>query len=76
MVEGEAVGGKDRIRPCHIGDGEVVGAAAPEIGAENRGRAMLEKMGWSTGMGLGANNNRGIVEPVSQIIKRSKAGLG
>ncbi|KAL9629337.1 MAG: hypothetical protein Q9204_005327, partial [Flavoplaca sp. TL-2023a] len=27
-------------------DGEVVGAAAPEIGLENRGRAMLEKMGW------------------------------
>lgn len=58
-------------------DGEVVGAAAPEIGQENRGRTMLEKMGWSTGTALGAlNNNRGLVQPVTQVIKTSKAGLG
>lgn len=58
-------------------DGEVVGAAAPEIGLENRGRTMLEKMGWSTGTALGAlNNNRGLVQPVTQVIKTSKAGLG
>ena len=31
-------------------EGAVVGASAPEIGAENKGRAMLEKMGWSSGM--------------------------
>ena len=58
-------------------DGEVVGAAAPELGQENRGRAMLEKMGWCTGTVLGAvNNNRGIVQPVTQIVKTGKAGLG
>jgi len=58
-------------------DGEVVGAAAPELGQENRGRAMLEKMGWSTGTALGAlNNTRGIVQPVAQIVKTGKAGLG
>ncbi len=45
-------------------DGEVVGAAAPELGAENKGRAMLEKMGWSTGTALGAINNKGILQPV------------
>ena len=58
-------------------DGEVVGAAAPEIGQENKGRAILEKMGWSTGTVLGAvNNTRGIVQPVVQTVKTGKAGLG
>ncbi|KAL4778083.1 hypothetical protein BJX76DRAFT_167140 [Aspergillus varians] len=57
-------------------DGDVVGASAPEIGAENKGRAMLEKMGWSTGTALGATNNKGILLPVAQVVKNSKAGLG
>lgn len=57
-------------------DGEVVGASAPEIGAENRGRAMLEKMGWSTGTALGATNNKGILLPVAHVVKNSRAGLG
>ena len=58
-------------------DGEVVGAAAPELGQENRGRTMLEKMGWSTGTTLGAvQNTRGIVQPVAQVVKTGKAGLG
>ena len=58
-------------------DGEVVGAAAPEIGQENRGRTMLERMGWSTGTALGAlNNNRGLVQPVAQVVKTSRSGLG
>ena len=33
-------------------DGEIVGAMAPELGQENKGRAMLEMMGWSTGTAL------------------------
>ncbi|KAL8856908.1 MAG: hypothetical protein Q9178_006497 [Gyalolechia marmorata] len=57
-------------------DGEVVGAAAPEIGIENRGRAMLEKMGWSKGTALGALNNKGMLQPVTHIVKTTKAGLG
>lgn len=57
-------------------DGEIVGAAAPELGAENKGRAMLEKMGWSTGTALGAMNNKGILHPVAHIVKTTKAGLG
>ena len=56
-------------------DGEVVGAAAPELGSENRGRAMLEKMGWSTGTALGALNNKGIMQPVLHVVKTTKAGL-
>ncbi|KAE8349064.1 hypothetical protein BDV28DRAFT_69481 [Aspergillus coremiiformis] len=57
-------------------DGDIVGASAPEIGAENKGRAMLEKMGWSTGTALGATNNKGILSPVAHVVKNSKAGLG
>ncbi|KAM3427635.1 hypothetical protein MY4824_009313 [Beauveria thailandica] len=57
-------------------DGEIVGASAPELSIENRGRAMLEKMGWSTGTALGSEDNKGILIPVIQTMKRSKAGLG
>ncbi|KAG8529263.1 uncharacterized protein KY384_005898 [Bacidia gigantensis] len=60
----------------HYQEGEVVGASAPELGEENKGRAMLEKMGWSTGTGLGAINNKGIPLPVAQIVKTTRAGLG
>jgi len=37
---------------------------------------MLEKMGWSSGTALGALNNKGILEPVSHVVKTTKAGLG
>lgn len=57
-------------------DGEVVGSHLPELNSENRGRAMLEKMGWSTGMALGSDENKGILQPVAHVMKRSKAGLG
>ncbi|RAH53872.1 R3H and G-patch domain protein [Aspergillus piperis CBS 112811] len=57
-------------------DGDVVGGSAPEIGAENKGRAMLEKMGWSIGTPLGSMNNKGILQPVAHIVKNSRAGLG
>jgi hypothetical protein len=57
-------------------DGDVVGAAAPELGAENRGRAMLEKMGWAAGTGLGAVENKGILQPIAHVVKNSRAGLG
>ncbi|RAL08436.1 putative R3H and G-patch domain protein [Aspergillus homomorphus CBS 101889] len=57
-------------------DGEVVGASAPEIGAGNKGRAMLEKMGWSIGTPLGAINNKGILQPVAHVVKNSRTGLG
>lgn len=74
---GKARGGGFASAGVSYRDGEVVGATAPELGMENRGRAMLEKMGWSTGTALGAlNNNRGIVQPVTQVVKTGKAGLG
>lgn len=57
-------------------EGDVVGASAPEIPSGNIGRMMLEKMGWISGMSLGTQSNRGILEPVSHVVKKSKAGLG
>ena len=57
-------------------DGDVVGAHAAEIGIENRGRAMLERMGWSQGTALGTADNQGILQPIKHIVKTSKLGLG
>jgi hypothetical protein len=57
-------------------DGDIVGGSAPELGVENRGRAMLEKMGWSSGTALGALDNKGILQPVTHVVKTTKAGLG
>ncbi|KAF2641346.1 hypothetical protein P280DRAFT_468978 [Massarina eburnea CBS 473.64] len=56
-------------------DGEVVGASAPELGPENKGRALMEKMGWSKGMALGATDNKGILQPIAHVVKTNKAGL-
>lgn len=60
----------------HVTEGELVGENAPEIGKDNIGRRMLEKLGWSTGEGLGAHGNKGISEPVLAVVKKSKKGLG
>lgn len=57
-------------------DGDVVGAAAPEIGVENKGRAMLEKMGWAKGQALGKVGGAGILQPIAHTVKTGKAGLG
>ncbi len=72
------VGGNRRSgqKGIQLREGEIVGAAVPELGQENKGRNMLEKMGWSKGMALGALDNKGILEPVAQVMRHSKAGLG
>ena len=59
-----------------LADGQLVGAGAKEIGVENKGRAMLEKMGWSKGTALGAVDNKGILIPVDSVMKKTRAGLG
>jgi hypothetical protein len=71
-----AAGGRSGHKALTLREGEIVGASVPELGQENKGRTMLEKMGWSKGMALGALDNKGILEPVAQVMKRSKAGLG
>ena len=57
-------------------EGDVVGSDAPELGSENRGRAMLEKMGWNNGDALGATNNPGILNPIAHVVRGSRSGLG
>ena len=57
-------------------NGDVVGASAPEIGVENKGRAMLERMGWEMGRGLGAIGNEGSADVIKHVVKTTKAGLG
>lgn len=55
-------------------DGEIVGATAPEVNAGSKGRAMMMKMGWSVGMGLGAEN-KGILTPLKPVVKTTRKGL-
>lgn len=73
---GRGRGGGGGFGAASYRDGDIVGASAPELGANNKGRSMLEKMGWSTGTALGALNNKGMLQPVSHVVKNSKAGLG
>jgi hypothetical protein len=47
-----------------------------EIGQNNKGRRMLEKMGWRKGTGLGCLDNKGILEPIMPVIRDTKSGLG
>ncbi|KAF2827684.1 hypothetical protein CC86DRAFT_290474 [Ophiobolus disseminans] len=65
-----------RTRP-QVGyrDGEKVGANAPELGPENKGHALMMKMGWSKGMALGTMDNQGILHPIAHTVKTNKAGL-
>lgn len=74
-LPGRAGGGGGGNSAIGYREGEVVGAAAPEIGLENRGRGMLERMGWSAGMTLGTTG-QGILQPIAHVVKNSKAGLG
>ncbi|KAI0550888.1 hypothetical protein F4679DRAFT_540702 [Xylaria curta] len=60
----------------HLREGDIVGQHASEIGVENKGRAMLEKMGWTKGMSLGTVETQGITVPLTHVIKKTKAGLG
>lgn len=58
-----------------VKEGDIVGGKAPEIDVNNIGRQLLEKLGWLRGEGLGAHGNKGISEPLTATVKRSKLGL-
>lgn len=58
-----------------VNEGDVVGGKAPEIAHLNIGRKLLEKLGWTKGEGLGAIGNKGISEPLTATVKKSKTGL-
>ncbi|XP_072518474.1 angiogenic factor with G patch and FHA domains 1 [Salminus brasiliensis] len=46
-----------------------------EINEENKGRQMLEKMGWKSGEGLG-KDSAGITEPIGLQVHPAQSGLG
>ncbi|CAK9436278.1 uncharacterized protein LODBEIA_P08360 [Lodderomyces beijingensis] len=64
----------NRDSKARFKEGDIVGAEAPEIGVNNLGRQMLERLGWSRGMGLGVTG-RGINEPIVAKVKMSKTGI-
>ncbi|QIX00174.1 hypothetical protein AMS68_005691 [Peltaster fructicola] len=55
--------------------GEMVGAGAKEIGKENFGHKLMEKMGWTKGQALG-RDGEGVLEPIEQMMRVGRAGLG
>lgn len=57
-------------------EGEVVGQHARELASDNKGRMLLEKMGWAKGMALGTMDNKGIMVPIAHVMKKSRLGLG
>jgi hypothetical protein len=75
-VKGSTFRSGPRARPqTGYRDGEKVGEHAPELGPENKGHALLMKMGWSKGMALGTEDNQGILTPIAHTVKTNKAGL-
>lgn len=70
-----AFGGGASMAAASLRHGEIVGAGAAEIGKENFGHKLMEKMGWSKGMALG-KDGEGIITPVEQVMRAGKAGLG
>jgi G-patch domain len=57
----------------------MVGEGAAELGTSTgsaKAKAMMEKMGWKSGEGLGTESNKGIVEPIQHVVRYSRAGLG
>ncbi|KAL2889047.1 Protein SQS1 [Ceratocystis lukuohia] len=63
-------------RQTRYQEGEIIGGSLPKLGNDNRGHTLLQKMGWSHGTALGTIENKGIMEPVMQKMKNTKAGLG
>lgn len=59
----------------HLDDGQAVGHGAVALNAMNKGRKMLEGMGWTEGKGLGSRE-QGLVQHITAIVKSSNAGLG
>lgn len=56
-------------------EGDVVGANASRIGPESIGRQLLVKMGWQNGEALGKEGNKGIIEPITAVVKTTKVGI-
>jgi hypothetical protein len=71
-------GGKGRgadTSSTSLKHGDVVGGGAKEIGRENFGHRLMEKMGWQSGTALGKDGS-GLLTPVEQIMRTGRSGLG
>jgi hypothetical protein len=55
-------------------DGDVVGAGASEIQADNIGYRLLQRMGWDESQRIGLSG--GLVTPLAAVIKTGRSGLG
>lgn len=55
--------------------GSVVGGNAPPIDESNLGNQLLQKMGWTPGVGLGSTG-QGMQAPIEVVVKNNKRGLG
>lgn len=60
----------------HLRDGDIVGDEALELPKANKGRLIMEKMGYKAGTALGTNEDRGLIEPVRVEVRLGKRGLG
>lgn len=60
----------------YLKDGDVVGSEATELSRANKGRLMMEKMGYKEGTTLGTSEDRGLIEPVRVEVRLGKRGLG
>lgn len=58
--------------------GEVIGQEWAQMSTMKgtKAKAMMERMGWKEGDALGSETNKGIAEPIQQVYRYSKAGLG
>jgi hypothetical protein len=66
----------ERVKPKA---GDTVGQNAKELGdskGQAKAKAWMEKMGWKSGEGLGAEGNTGMALPIEHVIRYSRAGLG
>lgn len=66
---------KKTIRAANIREGSTIGGSSLAIGDESKGHAMIRKMGWAPGTGLGSHAT-GILKPVDTIMRTNKRGLG
>lgn len=67
--------GKGAMAATRYKNGDVVGADAEPISETSKGHALLLKLGWEKGKPLGSSG-AGILEPIEQVVKLSRTGLG
>ena len=62
----------NRVR---VKSGDILGASAASLRVENnKGAAMLMRMGWTLSTGLG-KDGQGVLEPIGQVVKFDKKSL-